>query len=59
MDPSEREDWFREYLRAALKFPHTRGNYEQAARWARSMSLIAEQFTDRYSGEPADVEPVE
>lgn len=58
INPSEREAWFKEYLRAGTKFAETRGTAKQVRAWAKSMSLIAEQFTGNNEGEPADPQPV-
>lgn len=58
LNPTERETWFNEYLRAGTKFADKRGTPEQVRAWAKSMSLIAEQFTDNNEGEPADPQQV-
>lgn len=58
LNPTEREAWFKEYLRAGTKFADKRGSAKEIRAWAMSMSLIAEQFTDNNEGEPADPQPV-
>jgi hypothetical protein len=58
LDPFKRKAWFREYLVAARKASGTYGSKEVYA-WAKSMSLIAEQFVDNHEGEPADPTPVD
>jgi hypothetical protein len=47
LDEKKRADWFQRFLDSALKFPEARGDERQAEAWARSMSLIAEQFSRR------------
>ena len=54
LDPQGREDWYRLFLESALKFPAARGSPRQARKWAKSMSLIAEQFVDNRDPEPAE-----
>lgn len=54
LDPEEREAWFKEYLRAGTKFADKRGTAREIRAWAKSMSLIAEQFTDNDDNELVD-----
>ncbi len=56
LDPEERQKWYQAYLESALKFPAARGAPAQAAAWALSMSLIAEQFIDNDDDETAEIE---
>lgn len=58
IDLKQQSEWFEEYLRAALKFPSTRGRRKQAEAWARSMSLIADQLVDNRDGEATETENV-
>jgi len=44
LDPKRRAEWFRWFLQAALKFPDARRNRQRVETWAKSMSMIAEQF---------------
>lgn len=54
IDPQQREVWFKEYLRAAVKFASRFEHPSQVSAWARSMSLIAEQFIDNDDREPVE-----
>ncbi len=56
MDKQEQAAWFETYLDSALKFPAARGSRQQAEAWARSMSLIAEQFCDNDDRDLAETE---
>ena len=53
IDPMEIDMWFREYLRAAEKF-RSKASADERAAWARSMSLIADEFLDNCGGESAE-----
>jgi hypothetical protein len=46
LDPHKQARWFREFLEAAMKFPHAHASEAAAQAWAKSMSLIAEQVID-------------
>lgn len=56
LDLIERHEWFMCYLDSALKFPEARGSVLRAVAWARSMSLIAEQFVDDGDRDLVDAE---
>ena len=53
IDPAAREICFNDYLRTGRRFPPVRGTARKVNAWARSMSLIAEQFADE---QPSEVE---
>lgn len=57
VDVEGQKVWYAAWLDSALKFPAARGDRRRAERWARSMSLISEQFFDPpEEGEMAEVE---
>lgn len=50
LDAAKQRHWYRLYLLSAL-ISETRSTAEAAKRWARAMSLIAEQFVAPYDDE--------
>jgi len=53
LDAAKQRDWYRRYLLAAL-IRETHRTEVAAERWARAMSLIAEQF-EPYDGPAEEV----
>jgi hypothetical protein len=55
LDPDEREIWYKLYLDCGLRSAHP-SEHQKVPSWAKSMSLIAEQFIDDDGNDTVDGE---